>query len=627
MSNSRKSGKKSGGSAPLRVLTSAGILGLALFAARKPLKSAFDQSAQTLDQLVGWDKLPKPLGILVLIGLRDILREKNLYGTSQLATPTPRPSPPNNDHLTSRTADGTYNDLTNPAMGSASYRFGRNVPIKDTYPDNDWAILRPNPRIVSRELLTRDTFQPATTLNMMAAAWLQFMVRDWFTHGKSPQDNPWKLPRTSDDSGPEDALTILRLPTDPTRRADIDHGPPTFLNTETHWWDASQIYGSSEQAQQAVRSGTDGKLRVLPDGSLPFEQPPLAQAVDEPGWWLGLTLMYTLFANEHNAICDHLKGHYPDWSDDQLFSHARLVNAALLAKIHTIEWTPAIIAHPTTKYAMHANWWGLLGENVKRRAGHFGSGDILSGIPGSATNHHGVPYTLTEEFTAVYRMHPLIPDEYSFRSVRDDRLIEEREFHGITNQRAQELATKVPMTDLLYSFGTSHPGAITLHNYPRFLQEFQRPDGHVQDLASTDVLRIRELGVPRYTEFRRLLHLRPVRSFEQLTDNPEWADQLRHVYDNDLDLVDLMVGMFAEPKPQGFGFSDTAFRVFILMASRRLKSDRFFTVDYTPEVYTPEGLEWINRNTMSTVLLRHFPQLETSIRGVENAFTPWTRAR
>ena len=34
-------------------------------------------------------------------------------------------------------------------------------------------------------------------------------------------------------------------------------------------------------------------------------------------------------------------------------------------------------------------------------------------------------------------------------------------------------------------------------------------------------------------------------------------------------------------------FSETAFRVFILMASRRLKSDRFFTVDYTPRVYTP----------------------------------------
>ena len=35
--------------------------------------------------------------------------------------------------------------------------------------------------------------------------------------------------------------------------------------------------------------------------------------------------------------------------------------------------------------------------------------------------------------------------------------------------------------------------------------------------------------------------------------------------------------------PTGFGFSDTAFRVFILMASRRLKSDRFFTTDWRTE--------------------------------------------
>jgi hypothetical protein len=90
--------------------------------------------------------------------------------------------------------------------------------------------------------------------------------------------------------------------------------------------------------------------------------------------------------------------------------------------------------------------------------------------------------------------------------------------------------------------------------------------------------------VPRYNEFRKLLHLRPAESFEALTDNPIWAQELRRVYDNDIDQVDLMVGMFAERKPEGFGFSDTAFRIFILMASRRLKSDRFFTVDYTPAV-------------------------------------------
>ncbi len=184
------------------------------------------------------------------------------------------------------------------------------------------------------------------------------------------------------------------------------------------------------------------------------------------------------------------------------------------------------------------------------------------------------------------------------------------------------------MGDVFYSFGIAHPGALSLHNYPRFLQEFRRPDGAVLDLASTDVLRVRERGVPRYNQFRRLFHMKPVESFEELTGGDrETAAELSRVYGGDLESVDLMIGLFAEPKPRGFGFSDTAFRVFVLMASRRLEADRFFTRDYRPEVYTQAGLDWIETNTMRSVLLRHFPQLEPALRGVDNAFTPWRRVR
>ena len=45
------------------------------------------------------------------------------------------------------------------------------------------------------------------------------------------------------------------------------------------------------------------------------------------------------------------------------------------------------------------------------------------------------------------------------------------------------------------------------------------------------------------------------------------------------------------------------------MASRRLNSDRFFTKDFTPAVYTKQGLQWIADNSMATVLLRHWPEL------------------
>jgi hypothetical protein len=222
-------------------------------------------------------------------------------------------------------------------------------------------------------------------------------------------------------------------------------------------------------------------------------------------------------------------------------------------------------------------------------------------------------------------MHPLIPDDYSFRSLRTDALIRTHTLPELGALEVRNRLAEVPMADLFYSFGTSHPGAITLHNYPRHLQHFNRPDGSLIDLAAIDVLRVRERGVPRYNEFRKLFRLRPAATFEQMTDNPVWAEELRRMYGHP-DRVDLMIGMYAEPKPRGFGFSDTAFRVFILMASRRLESDRFFTRDYTPETYTPAGLDWVESNSMRTVLLRHFPVLEATLTGVENPFAPWTRA-
>ena len=181
------------------------------------------------------------------------------------------------------------------------------------------------------------------------------------------------------------------------------------------------------------------------------------------------------------------------------------------------------------------------------------------------------------------------------------------------------------MPDLFYSFGISHPGAVTLHNFPKHLQNLRTDKGEHLDLAAIDIFRDRERGVPRYNQFRRLLHKPPVKSFDELTDNAAWRKQLKEVYNNDLEKVDLMTGLYAEPLPPGFGFSETAFRVFLLMASRRLKSDRFFTDDFRPEIYTEFGLDYIKKNSMLTVLQRHYPQLAPALEGVTNAFQPWKK--
>ena len=578
--------------------------------------------AERLDRRYGWDKLPRPLAIVTLIGLRNRLRQKNLYDTGR----GPLDKPDVNDHpryLTARTLDGTFNDLDDPLMGSLGSRFGRNVPLEATARESDEELMTPNPRVVSRELLTREAFQPATTLNLLAGAWIQFEVHDWFSHGKNEPDAPFSVPLEQGDPWPANPMLIPRTRRDPS--ADPS-GPPTFVTDDTHWWDGSQIYGRQPAFADGLRSGEHGKLRIDELGLPPQD---LEEKVDLTGvagnFWVGLALLHSLFMREHNAVCDRLHEAHPELSDDELYDKARLVVAALMAKIHTVDWTPAIIAHPTTVLALRTNGWGLEGERLDKLIGRRTSNEILRGIPGSPTNHHGVPYSLTEEFVAVYRMHPLIPDEFSFRSLRDDSVLQERTLPELGVQHVRERLGEVSMSDLLYSFGTSHPGAITLHNYPRFLQHFERADGSLIDLASFDVLRTRERGVPRYNEFRRLLHLKAYDTFEKMADTPEHAEELQRIY-GDVEQVDTMIGMYAERKPKGFGFSDTAFRIFILMASRRLESDRFFTRDYRPEIYTKEGIEWVDDNSMRTLLLRHFPDLEPTLQGVENPFAPWKQA-
>ncbi|CAN5299419.1 hypothetical protein BH18ACT14_BH18ACT14_10000 [soil metagenome] len=174
-----------------------------------------EKAASRADRRTGWDKLPKPLGILTLVGLRDRLRHENLYDTGRGKSDGP-PSSEHENYLGARTRDGMFNDLTDPLMGTIGNRFGRNVPLRYTYPEPPEAMLQPNPRLVSRGLLTRETFQPATTLNVLAAAWIQFEVHDWFSHGKPQPDSPWELPLATGDDWPHDPMTVQRTRPDPS---------------------------------------------------------------------------------------------------------------------------------------------------------------------------------------------------------------------------------------------------------------------------------------------------------------------------------------------------------------------------------------------------------------------------
>jgi hypothetical protein len=572
-----------------------------------------------------WYTLPKALGLAEIIGIRDTLRRENLVDTSRLPSVDPVPAPPYDEsYLTARTADGSWDDLEHPEMGMANTRFGRNVPLAATWPDKD-RMMVPNPREISLKLMTRDTFNPALAGNALITAWLQFMVHDWVSHGTSPKDDPWVLPEVAGDDWPTPPVVVMRVPTDPTSPPDSTL-PPTHLNVNTHWWDGSSVYGNNLQQQRFLREGTGGRLRLV-DGLPPIPADPAADPTRVPGFWLGLGMMQTLFSLEHNSIAGMLAAAHPEFGDETLFQKARLITCALIAKIHTVEWTPAVTAHPTAVEGLYANWWGLAGQKLHRFVAAISKNEALRGIPGTDTEDYGVPYALTEEFVAVYRMHPLVPDDFDFRSVHGDApTLGPRSFSELTGPQAVPVLRDQPLTDILYTFGTTHPGLVTLHNFPKGLQMFQRPDtGAYMDMAALDIVRCRELGVPRYCEFRRLLHLPVPRTFEDVTSNTTWAAELRDVYDGKIEDLDLVPGVMAEDLPEGFAFSDTAFRIFILMASRRLNSDRFFTDYFTDEVYTAEGMAWITDSTMQSVLARHCPDLEPTVAKLPNAFGIWDR--
>ena len=593
---------------------------------RSTVERVLAVTAETVDRVVGWSHLPKPLALAVLVGIRSQLRALNLVDTDPDPVPPLDPPLKASDHR-KRTIDGRFDNLTQPDMGSVGTRFGRNVPLEATWPERGARFREPSPREVSEKLLARTEFQPADTLNLLAAAWIQFQVHDWVSHLTPPDSEPWLIDIDADDQWPHSRP--MRVPRTPALDGPADV-PPTYANRDTHWWDASQIYGDTEEYAVAIRDhDAEGNLLAtieLAEDGLPTLA--AEQLLDANGpkanSWLGLALMQSLFLREHNAICRRLTVAYPDLERDQdrLYNVARLVNSALMAKIHTVDWTPAIIAHPTTVTGMHANWYGILGENFTTKFGRLVDNEILFGIPGGRTDLDGVPFSLTEEFVAVYRMHPLLPDQLDVRSLATGQTRRSYRLDELLADHVHERMADWSMDDLLYSFGRAFPGALTLHNFPAALRDLARPTGEAIDLATVDVLRSRERGVPRYNEFRRHFRLRPAKSFSDLTDNAEWAKQLERIYP-DIDDVDLMIGLYAERKPRGFGFSDTAFRVFILMASRRIAADRFLTTDFTPDVYTEAGMAWIRDNTMRTVLLRHFPTLTPVLTKATNPFAPW----
>jgi Animal haem peroxidase len=149
------------------------------------VERTFISTFHLINKFVPWHKLPSVMGAFNLDFLRIELREYNLHdgyaaGTAQgNATAEPMTD---KRFETARNSDGKFNSTEMPLMGCSGMRFGRNFARIYTPKPTEEELWTPNPRMLSERFMARKEFIPATTLNLLAAAWIQFQTHDWFHH-------------------------------------------------------------------------------------------------------------------------------------------------------------------------------------------------------------------------------------------------------------------------------------------------------------------------------------------------------------------------------------------------------------------------------------------------------------
>jgi hypothetical protein len=543
-----------------------------------------------------------------------------------------------------RTANGMWT-TDDPAEGAAGTRFQWQgvSPMSEIRVNRAEDSTLPSVREVSRAFMHCEGERAkAPFLNPLAIWWIQFQLHDWLNHRQLPMSptDCYRVPLAADDPfrvryGVEE-LTFRKTQPDVTNTSATE----VYQNEVSAWWDGSQIYGSDQQTQDLLRTDPRRPNELLADGKM-YLQGGLLR-VDGHGrevsgftrnWGIGLSVLHTLFVREHNYICDLLKRANAAWSTDQLFHTSRLVNAAVMAKIHTVEWTPAVLPTRMLVIGMNTNWNGLIDAMVRKFKDRKALNEfdltnpVLGGLVGGKRSKRGVPYDFSEQFTEVYRLHPGIPDSLEYRPVGSECPVEDIPIDQLREQGAHPFMKRVGLANAINSLGHGYMPALVNNNMPSFMTDMSAEGVPVTDLGAADLLRARERGVPLYNEFRRQLGMAEITAFEDLKCDAKIVAKLKRVYGagrDGVEKMDLAVGMLCDRDLPLAGFDNVRFAIFLQMASRRLEADPFYCEKFSARYYTQLGIDHIDQASFKDVLLRHCPELATTgLSGVNNAFEPW----
>jgi hypothetical protein len=503
------------------------------------------------------------------------------YALKPVAPPLEDKTPPP-DYLRFRTYDGSWNNVDHPEVGRAGTPLGRYIPESGLVARDVMA--EPTVIQISDRLLKQDDFRSAAPFNALAMAWVNFFVHDFYNRGVTdtqdtdPNRQYYKIP--TDDGK---FLYIVKLPS-------VNDDSHTHLTRVTHWFDASQVYGSDEATGRKLRT-EDGKgARLQMDGEflpmVPIHGQPVFLTGDTPrsSLHIGSLIMHHLWANEHNYIVDELQKNYPKMNAEELFNTARLIVAAEIVKVHSVEWTAELVGDPVS-YEFFQKFWERFGKDPYRK-------DLY--------------YAVAEEFVASYILHEVVPTNFDLVNEKGETAERVDFIESLSLLGGQDKLKSYHLANIFNSFGLNPMGLIHPFNvsptFRRFTglnflftpgtgggETFENFAGYT-DLAAVPVARDRDARVPYYNDLRVKLGMPRLKSIQEISTEPDVVQALEQLYKGDVNKIEYIVGFKSEVRPSNWALTPTQVRTFLPVVTYRIWADRFYTQDFNAKTYTEYGM-------------------------------------
>lgn len=465
-----------------------------------------------------------------------------------------------------RTIDGTANNAANPTWGSVGIQLLRQSPV--AYPgDGSGATIleppaRPNPREISNAIFPQVGSLPNSRgMTNGVWQWGQFIDHDLDLTGNSAANG------TATILAPGDPYGVSMIPFD---RSNFDPAtgtagnPRQQINEITSYLDASMVYGSDATRAAALRTMSGGRLKMGAGGLLPLntDDPDLgAQFMADGGLGapalfvagdvraneqVGLTAIHTLFVREHNRLAGELAAHNPGWNDERLYQSARRVVGAEIQAVTYNEFLPALLG-PSAPRAEDYSYDPAVNASVATefstalyRVGHtLLSPDLL--LAGDGGVHLG-SIALREAF-------------FDPSHILNDPSTVDHVLMGLAMSQAQEIDAKVVDDIRNFLFApTAGPGI---------------------DLASLNIQRGRDHGLPDYNTVRAAYGLPAVASFAEITNDAALQSTLATLYGT-VGNIDVWVGALAEDHVAGTSVGPLILAGLVDQFTRLRDGDAFF---------------------------------------------------